>query len=88
MLYSTRATRGNQKHGISSSFQLKNSKNSMFCFFSDLRLSNDQNWSEQKVKLIHASRATRGYQNFGVSLNSRRYGFLSKYVTYTYTNSK
>ena len=55
MLYSMRATRGNQKHGISSSFQLKNSENPMFWFFSDLRLSNSQNWSEQKVKLIHAS---------------------------------
>ena len=52
----------------------KNSENLMFWFFSDLRLSDGQNWSEQKVKLIHASRATRGYQNIGVSSNSTRYG--------------
>ena len=60
----------------------------MFWFFSDLRLSDGQNWSKQKVKLIHALRATRGYQNFKVSLNSMRYGFSYKYVNYTYTNSK
>ena len=60
----------------------------MFWFFSDLRLSEGQNWSEQEAKLIHTSRATRGYQNNGVSSNSKRYGFLSKYVNYTYTNSK
>ena len=53
----------------------KNSENPLFWFFSDLRLSDGQNWSEQKVKLIHASRATNGYQNFGVSSNSTRYGF-------------
>ena len=88
MLYSTRATRGNKKHGTSSSFQLKNSENSMFWFFSDLRLSDGQNWSEHKVKLIHASRATRGYQNIGVSSNSTMYGFSSKYVNYTSINSK
>ena len=56
----------------------KNSENPMFWFFSDLRLSDGQNWSEQKVKLIHASRATHGYQNIGVSSNSIRYGFLPK----------
>ena len=60
----------------------------MFWFFSDPRLSAGQNWSEQKVKLIHVSRATREYQNFGVSSNSMRYGFSSKYVNYTCTNSK
>ena len=45
--------------------------------------------------MIHASRATRGYQNIGVSSNSTRYGFSSnstgfssKYVNYTYINSK
>ena len=69
-------------------FSIKNSKNPMFWFFSDLRLSDGQNWSEQKVKLIHESRATRGYQNIGVSSNSTRYEFLSKYVNYMYTNSK
>ena len=52
----------------------------MFWFFSDLRLSDGQNWSEQKAKLIHASRATCGYQNFGVSSNSMTYGFSSKYI--------
>ena len=60
----------------------------MFWFFSDLRLSDGHNWSEQKVKLIHASRATREYQNIGVSSNFTRYRFSSKYVNYTYTNSK
>ena len=64
----------------------KNSKNPLFWFFSYLRLSDGQNWSEQKVKLIHASRAMHGYQNIGVSSNSTRYGFSiwygfsSKYV--------
>ena len=53
----------------------KNLENPLFWFCSDLRLSDGQNWSEQKVKLIHASRATHGYQNFGVSSNSTRYGF-------------
>ena len=69
-------------------FSIKNSENPMFWFFSDLRLSDSQNWSEQKVKLIHVSRATRGYQNFGVSSNSMRYGFSYKCVNYTYINSK
>ena len=53
----------------------KNSKNPLFWFFLDLRLPAGQNWSEQKVKLIHTSRATHGYQNIGVSSNSTRYGF-------------
>ena len=88
VLYSMRATRENQKYGISPSFQLKIRKNPMFWFFSDLRLSDGQNWSERNVKLIHASRATRGYKNFGVSSNSMRYGCLYKYINYTYTNSK
>ena len=56
-------------------FSIKNSENPMFLFFSDLRLSNGQNWSEQEAKLIHASRATREYQNFRVSSNSMRHGF-------------
>ena len=56
----------------------KNSENPMFWFFLDLRLSDGQNWSEQKVKLIHASRVTHGHQNFGVWSNSIRYGFLPK----------
>ena len=56
----------------------KTSENPLFWFFSDLRLSNGQNWSEQKVKLIHESRATYGYQNIGVSSNSTRYGFSLK----------
>ena len=69
-------------------FSIKNSENPMFWFFSDIRFSDGHNWSEQKVKLIHASRATHGYQNIEVSSNSMRYGFLSKYVNYMYTNSK
>ena len=61
-------------------FSIKNSENPMFWFFSDLRLSDGQNWSELKAKLIHTSRATREYQNFGVSSNYMRYRFWSKYV--------
>ena len=52
----------------------------MFWFYSNLRLSDGQNWSEKKANLIKASRATRGYQNIGVSSNSTRYVFSSKYV--------
>ena len=63
-----------------SEFSIKNSENLMFWFFSDLRLSDGQNWSEHEAKLIHASRATRGYQNFGVSSNSIRYGFIIRIV--------
>ena len=59
---------------------IKSSKNPMFRFFSDLRLSDGQNWSEQEAKLIHASRATRGYQNLRVLSNSTRYKFSPKYV--------
>ena len=55
VLYLTRATCEYQKHGISPSFQLKNSENLMFWFFSNLWLSDGQNWSEQEKKLIHAS---------------------------------
>ena len=61
-------------------FSIKNSKNPMFWFFLDLRLSHGQNWLEQDAKLIHASQATCGYQNLGVSSNSMMYGFSSKYV--------
>ena len=61
-------------------FSIKISKNPMFSFFSDLRLSDGQNWTDQEENLIHASQATRGYQNFRVSSNSMRYGFSSKYV--------
>ena len=61
-------------------FSIKNSENLMFWFFSDLRLSNGQNWSDQEAKLIHASRAMREYQNIGVSSNYTRYEFSSKYV--------
>ena len=57
---------------------IQNSENSLFWFFSYLRLSAGQNWSEQKVKLIHASRATHGHQNIGVWSNFIRYGFLPK----------
>ena len=53
----------------------KKSENPLFWFFSDLQLSDGQNWLEQKVKLIQVSRATHGYQNIGVSSNSIRYGF-------------
>ena len=59
-------------------FLIKTSENPMFWFFSDLRLSAGHNWSKQKVKLIHASRATHVYQNFGVSSNFIRYEFSPK----------
>ena len=65
-------------------FSIKNSENPMFWFFSDLRLSDGQNWSEQEANLIHASRGTCGYQNLGVLSNSTRYGFHLN----TYMNSK
>ena len=42
VLYSTRATRGNQKHGIAPSFYLKFGKSSVLVF-SDLRFSAGQN---------------------------------------------
>ena len=59
---------------------IKNSENPMFRFFLDLQLSDGQNWSNQEAKLIQASRATRGYQNLGVSSNSTMYGFSPEYV--------
>ena len=61
-------------------FSIKNSENLMFRFFSDLRLSDGQIWSDQETKLIQASRATHGYQNIGVSSNYTRYGFSPEYV--------
>ena len=33
----------------------------------DLRRSNGQNFSDQKLKLLYATRATRGYRNHGIS---------------------
>ena len=80
VLYLTRATCKYKKQGISPSFKLKIRKILSFGTFSDLWLSDGQNWSEQETKLIHASRPTHGYQNIGVSLNSLRYGFSSKYI--------
>ena len=63
-----------------SEISIKSSENPMFRFFSDLRLSDGHNWSEYEAKLIHASRATRGYQNLRVSSNFTRYRFSPKYV--------
>ena len=45
---------------------------SFFVSFSDLRKSDRRFSSGLKAKLIHASRATRGHQNLGVSSNSTR----------------
>ena len=45
---------------------------SFFAFFLDLRKSGHRILSGLKAKLIHAARATRGYQNLGVSSNSMR----------------
>ena len=41
-------------------------------FFLDLWKSDRKFSSGLKAKLIHAARATRGYQNLGVSSNSKR----------------
>ena len=44
-----------------------------FVSFSDLRKSDSRFLSGLKVKLIYATRATRGYQILGVSSNSTRW---------------
>ena len=44
----------------------------LFVSFSDLRKSDRRFSSGLKVKLIYATRATRGYQKVGVSTNSVR----------------
>ena len=44
----------------------------LFISFSDLRKSDNRFSSGLKAKLIHATRATRGHQNLGVSSNSMR----------------
>ena len=61
-----------QKYGISKRIQVRSLENPKFGIFSDLRRSDGQNWLDQETKLIHASQATRGYQNLGVSSNSTR----------------
>ena len=43
-----------------------------FASFSDLWKSNRRFSLKQKAKLIHEARATRGYQNLGVSSNSTK----------------
>ena len=45
---------------------------SFFSSLSNLRKSDRRFSSEQKAKLIYATRATRGHQNLGVSSNSTR----------------
>ena len=45
---------------------------SLFTSFSDLWKSDRRFLSGLKAKLIHATRATRGHQNLGVSSNSMR----------------
>ena len=44
----------------------------LFVSFSYLRKSDRRFLSRLKAKLIHAARATRGYQSLGVSSNSTR----------------
>ena len=44
----------------------KNSKNPNFWVFSDLWRSNRQNFSDQELKLLYATRAMRGYRNHGI----------------------
>ena len=45
---------------------------SLFASLSNLRKSDCRFSSGLKAKLIHATRATRGHQNLGVSSNSTR----------------
>ena len=45
---------------------------SLFIYFSYLWKSDRRFSSELKAKLIHATRATRGHQNLGVSSNSTK----------------
>ena len=47
VLYATRATRGYQKHGISLRIQVNIRKILNFLFFSDLRYSSGQHFSDQ-----------------------------------------
>ena len=47
----------------------KNSKNPNFWFLSDLRRSNGQNFSDQELKLLYATRSTREYRNQGILLD-------------------
>ena len=44
----------------------------LFVYFSDLRKSDCRFSSEQKVMLIHATRATRGHQNLDFSSDYKR----------------
>ena len=67
VLYATRATRGNQKDGISPRIQVKIRKNPSFKFFSDLRCSTSPVISDLYSKLLYATRATRKYRNHGIS---------------------
>ena len=48
----------------------------LFASFSDVRKSDRRFSSGLKAKLIQVVRATRGYQNLGVSSNSTRYGIF------------
>ena len=45
---------------------------SFFASLQDLRKSDRRFLLEQKVKLVYATRATRGYQELSVSSNSQR----------------
>ena len=65
----TRATHGYQKHEISPRIQVNIQKILNFLFFSDLRYSSGQHFSDQYVKLLNATRATRRYQNHRISLD-------------------
>ena len=44
----------------------------LFVSFSDLRKSDRRFLSEQKAKLVYATRATRRYQKLSISANSKR----------------
>ena len=55
----------------------KSSKNPNFWVFSDLRRFNGHNFSDQELKMLYATRATRGYRNHRISL---RNGFSHEYV--------
>ena len=44
----------------------------LFVSFSDLRKSDSRFLSEQKAKLVYATRVTRRYQKLSISANSKR----------------
>ena len=66
------ATEGERKRRARDSLFYFINSSLCFFFFSDLRKLDRRFSSGQKVKLIYAMRATRGYQNLKVSSNFTR----------------